>query len=69
MGCASERLAVLCIAGPSALATVMLLATREPSKLGMWAVAITVTSDPPRFTSAAPSGTTVSASGTSPVTR
>lgn len=36
-------LAVPLIAGPSALATVMLMATREPSKLGMWAVAITVT--------------------------
>ena len=36
-------LAIPFIAGPSALATVMLLATREPSKLGMWAVAITVT--------------------------
>jgi MarC family membrane protein len=36
-------LAVPLIAGPSALATVMLMATREPAKLGMWAVAITVT--------------------------
>jgi MarC family membrane protein len=36
-------LAVPLIAGPSALATVMLLATREPGKLGLWAVAITVT--------------------------
>ena len=36
-------LAIPFIAGPSALATVMLLATREPSKLGMWALAITVT--------------------------
>ena len=36
-------LAVPLIAGPSALATVMLLATREPGKLGMWAVAITFT--------------------------
>ena len=36
-------LAVPLIAGPSALATVMLLATREPGKLGMWAVAITCT--------------------------
>jgi len=36
-------LAVPLIAGPSALATVMLLATREPGKLGMWAVAITST--------------------------
>jgi MarC family membrane protein len=36
-------LAVPLIAGPSALATVMLMATREPAKLGMWAAAITVT--------------------------
>ena len=36
-------LAIPFIAGPSALATVMLLATREPAKLGMWALAITVT--------------------------
>ncbi|HUP98387.1 MAG TPA: MarC family protein [Usitatibacter sp.] len=36
-------LAIPLIAGPSALATVMLLATREPAKLGMWAVALTVT--------------------------
>lgn len=36
-------LAIPFIAGPSALATVMLMATREPAKLGMWAVAITVT--------------------------
>jgi MarC family membrane protein len=36
-------LAIPLIAGPSALATVMLMATREPDKLGMWAVAITVT--------------------------
>jgi MarC family membrane protein len=36
-------LAIPLIAGPSALATVMLMATREPEKLGMWAVAITVT--------------------------
>lgn len=36
-------LAIPLIAGPSALATVMLLATREPGKLGLWAVAITVT--------------------------
>lgn len=36
-------LAVPLIAGPSALATVMLMATREPDKLAMWAMAITVT--------------------------
>jgi len=36
-------LAVPLIAGPSALATVMLMATREPSKLGVWAAALTVT--------------------------
>jgi len=36
-------LAIPFIAGPSALATVMLMATREPAKLGMWAMAITVT--------------------------
>jgi MarC family membrane protein len=36
-------LAIPVIAGPSALATVMLMATRDPSRLGMWAVAITVT--------------------------
>ncbi|HEY4999124.1 MAG TPA: MarC family protein [Usitatibacter sp.] len=36
-------LAVPLIAGPSALATVMLMATREPEKMGMWAVALTVT--------------------------
>jgi MarC family membrane protein len=36
-------LAVPLIAGPSALATVMLMATREPAKIGMWAVAITAT--------------------------
>lgn len=36
-------LAVPLIAGPSALATVMLMATREPDKVGMWAVAITAT--------------------------
>jgi MarC family membrane protein len=35
-------LAVPFIAGPSALATVMLMATREPGKIGMWAAAITV---------------------------
>lgn len=36
-------LAIPLIAGPSALATVMLMATREPGKLGMWAAAITLT--------------------------
>ena len=36
-------LAIPFIAGPSALATVMLMATREPAKLGMWALAIAVT--------------------------
>jgi MarC family membrane protein len=36
-------LAIPFIAGPSALATVMLMATREPAKLGMWAIAIAVT--------------------------
>jgi MarC family membrane protein len=36
-------LAIPLIAGPSALATVMLMATREPAKLGVWAVAITAT--------------------------
>jgi MarC family membrane protein len=35
-------LAIPLIAGPSALATVMLMATREPDKVGMWAAAITV---------------------------
>jgi MarC family membrane protein len=35
--------AVPFIAGPSALATVMLMATRDPGKIGMWAAAITVT--------------------------
>ena len=36
-------LAIPLIAGPSALATVMLMASRDPSRLGMWALAITVT--------------------------
>jgi MarC family membrane protein len=36
-------LAIPFIAGPSALATVMLMATREPGKLAMWALAISVT--------------------------
>jgi MarC family membrane protein len=36
-------LAVPMIAGPSALATVMLMASRDPESLGMWAAALTVT--------------------------
>jgi len=36
-------LATPLIAGPSALATVMLMATRDPGKVGMWAAAVTVT--------------------------
>jgi MarC family membrane protein len=36
-------LATPLIAGPSALATVMLMATRDPGMVGMWAAAITVT--------------------------
>ena len=36
-------LAIPLIAGPSALATVMLMATREPEKIGMWAAALAVT--------------------------
>jgi small neutral amino acid transporter SnatA (MarC family) len=36
-------LAIPLIAGPSALATVMLMATREPAKMGMWAAALAAT--------------------------
>jgi MarC family membrane protein len=36
-------LATPLIAGPSALATVMLMASRDPGRIGMWAAAITVT--------------------------
>jgi MarC family membrane protein len=36
-------LATPLIAGPSALATVMLMASRDPARVGMWAAAITVT--------------------------
>ena len=36
-------LAIPLMAGPSALATVMLMATREPAKLGMWAGALAIT--------------------------
>lgn len=36
-------LATPLIAGPSALATVMLMASRDPQRIGMWAAAITVT--------------------------
>ena len=36
-------LAVPYTAGPSALATVMLMASRDPAKMGMWAAAVTVT--------------------------
>jgi MarC family membrane protein len=35
-------LAIPLIAGPSALATVMLMATREPEKIGMWAGALAI---------------------------
>jgi small neutral amino acid transporter SnatA (MarC family) len=36
-------LAIPLIAGPSALATIMLMATREPQKMAMWAGALAVT--------------------------
>ncbi len=36
-------LATPLIAGPSALATVMLMATKDPARIGMWAAAVTVT--------------------------
>jgi MarC family membrane protein len=36
-------LAIPLIAGPSALATVMLMATREPARLGLWLAALAVT--------------------------
>jgi len=35
-------LAIPSIAGPSALATVMLMASREPAKIGEWALALTL---------------------------
>jgi small neutral amino acid transporter SnatA (MarC family) len=35
-------LAIPSIAGPSALATVMLMASRDPAKLGTWVIALTV---------------------------
>jgi small neutral amino acid transporter SnatA (MarC family) len=35
-------LAIPSIAGPSALATVMLMASRDPAKLGSWVIALTV---------------------------
>ena len=35
-------LAIPSIAGPSALATVMLMASREPAKIGSWIIALTV---------------------------
>jgi small neutral amino acid transporter SnatA (MarC family) len=35
-------LAIPSIAGPSALATVMLMASRDPAKIGSWALALTV---------------------------
>jgi small neutral amino acid transporter SnatA (MarC family) len=35
-------LAIPSIAGPSALATVMLMASRDPAKLGSWAIALTL---------------------------
>ncbi|HLX24968.1 MAG TPA: MarC family protein [Usitatibacter sp.] len=36
-------LAIPLIAGPSALATIMLMATREPQSMGMWAGALAIT--------------------------
>ena len=36
-------LAIPLIAGPSALATIMLMATREPQNMGMWAAALAIT--------------------------
>jgi MarC family membrane protein len=36
-------LAIPLIAGPSALATVMLMATREPQRMGMWVGAVAIT--------------------------
>ena len=36
-------LAIPLIAGPSALATVMLMATKDPARIGMWAAAVSVT--------------------------
>jgi len=36
-------LAIPLIAGPSALATIMLMATREPQNMGMWAGALAIT--------------------------
>ena len=39
-------LAIPLIAGPSALATVMLMVSREPAKLGVWVAARTATAPP-----------------------